>query len=151
MTCKQLPVSPLHPNWSRRLLRLRPHFHGADQHDRCGDGAPCLAADNAVHGCLVVAPPVAAWRDLGLPDHAVSLSINGETVSDGRGANALGGPLTALTWLANALRADPAGPGLRAGELVTTGVVTGFRLVSAGDAVGADFGALGRVELRFTA
>ena len=70
---------------------------------------------------------------------------------EGRGANALGGPLTALTWLANTLAADPAGPGLRAGELVTTGVVTGFRLVEAGDSVGADFGDLGRVELRITA
>ncbi len=114
-------------------------------------GAPCVAADNAAHGGLVVGPPIADWRDLDLAGHAVSLSINGETVSEGRGANALGGPLTALTWLANALGADPDGPGLQAGELVTTGVVTAFRLVGAGDSVVAEFGDLGRVELRIAA
>ena len=117
-------------------------------------GAPSLAADNAVHGALVLGAPVPDWRDLDLPGHAVRLAINGETVSEGRGANALGGPLTALTWLANALRSeasqtDQEAPTLRAGDLITTGVVTGFELVGAGDDVVADFGDLGRVTLRF--
>ena len=112
-------------------------------------GAPSLAADNAVHGFLVLGPALPDWRGLDLPGQPVHLSLNGRTVSEGRGANALGGPLTALTWLANALRRDPEAPRLRAGDLITTGVVTGFELVSAGDAVDADFGHLGRVSLRF--
>lgn len=113
-------------------------------------GAPSLAADNAGHGCLVLGPAVPGWKALDLPERAVSLVLNGRTVSDGRGANALGGPLTALTWLANTLRTEKPGPGLRAGDLVTTGVVTGFELLSAGDRAEADFGGLGRVALQFT-
>ena len=112
-------------------------------------GAPSLAADNAVHGFLVLAPAVPDWRDLDLPARSVTLVINGRPVSEGLGANALGGPLTALTWLANTLRLNGDGPRLGAGDLVTTGVVTGFELVDAGDAIGADFGELGHVDLRF--
>ena len=113
-------------------------------------GAEALAADNAVHGFLVLGTPRPDWRDLDLPGHSVHLTINGETVGRGQGANALGGPVTALTWLANSLRKAEDGPALAAGDLVTTGVVTDFEMMQAGDSACADFGELGRVELRFT-
>jgi len=47
------------------------------------------------------------------------MSVNGEEVGRGTGADALGHPLNALAWLAN----DRArrGAGLRAGEFVLTG------------------------------
>ncbi len=64
------------------------------------------------------------------------------------GANALGHPLDALAWLAN--QGVLGGRGLKAGDVVTTGVVTPFIYVEAGDRVTADFGALGEVNLRFT-
>jgi len=112
-------------------------------------GAPSLIADNGVHGGWVMGTPRENWRDIDLPNHPVSLAVNGAQVGSGRGANALGGPLTALTWLANRLRA--AGRGLAVNDLVTTGVVTEFVLVGAGDEVLADYGSLGQVRLRFTA
>jgi 2-keto-4-pentenoate hydratase len=56
----------------------------------------------------------------------------------------LGGPLLALTWLANELRA--LGVPLRAGEVVTTGTCLVPLDIQPGDRVAMDFGDLGRVE-----
>lgn len=109
-------------------------------------GGPALVADNGVHGAFVLGPACADWRGRDLVGHRVSLSHNGRRISEGTGGNALGGPLTALTWLANQQRA--LGRALAAGQLVTTGVVTDFVEVAAGDAIVADYGDLGRVELR---
>lgn len=114
-------------------------------------GAPALVADNGVHGAFVLGPECRDWRGLDLPAQRVGLSINGEKVSEGEGANAMGGPLTALTWLANALAGQRMAPALDAGDLVTTGVVTDFKLLEAGDEALADYGELGSVGLRFTA
>jgi len=67
----------------------------------------------------------------------------------GIGANVLGGPLIALTWLANELSAQ--GVTLRAGQVVTTGTCIVPLDVAPGDALTGDFGALGRVSVRFAA
>ena len=113
-----------------------------------GAGAAALIADNGVHGAFVLGPACEDWRALDLRTHPVRLEVNGETRGQGIGANALGGPLTALTWLANQQSAF--GRGLLAGDLVTTGVVTDFVEVAAGDAVVADYGALGALRVSFT-
>ena len=112
-------------------------------------GVVQLVADNAAHALLVLGPGGTAWRDLDLAAQRVELRIDGEVVTEGRGASALGHPLAALTWLAN----DRAwrGGGLRAGEVVTTGVVTGLRDLQPGQTALADFGPLGRAELRAAA
>ena len=77
------------------------------------------------------------------------MRIDGEPVTEGQGANALGHPLAALTWLVN----DRArrGGGLLAGEVVSTGVVTGLHDPHPGQTGLADFGPLGSVELRAAA
>lgn len=111
-------------------------------------GASALVADNGVHGAFVLGLACEGWRGLDLQAHPVRLEVNGETVGEGVGANALGGPLTALTWLANQQSAF--GRGLLAGDLVTTGVVTDFVEVASGDAVRADYGALGALQVSFT-
>ena len=110
-------------------------------------GAPALVADNGVHGAFVLGPACEDWRALDLEAHPVRLEVNGKTVGEGVGANALGGPLTALTWLANQQSAF--GRGLLAGDVITTGVVTDFVEVAAGDEVRADYGALGALQVRF--
>ncbi len=114
-------------------------------------GAPSLTADNGCHGAFVLGPECRDWRGLDLPGHAVKLSVNGAPAGEGRGANALGGPLTALTWLVNALGGVEDAPPLGPGDIVTTGVVTEFVLLEAGDEAVADFGDLGEVRVRFTA
>jgi 2-keto-4-pentenoate hydratase len=53
-----------------------------------------------------------------------------------------------MVWLANELRAR--GLGLRGGDLVITGACTPPHPIAAGDAMVADFGALGRVEIAFS-
>ncbi len=111
-------------------------------------GAPALIADNAVHGALVLGAGLDHWRGLDLAAQAVVFECNGEEVGRGVGANALGHPLDALAWLADA--AVLGGRGLKAGDLVTTGVVTPFIYVQAGDTLRAEFGALGEVRLHFT-
>ena len=103
-------------------------------------GAPSLIADNGVHGALVLGPGTTDWQDLDLPMRKI--------VSEGRGANALGSPLLAMTWLANHLSGRDLG--LEAGQIVTTGVVTEFRTLQAGDLAIADYGALGRIQLAVT-
>ena len=64
---------------------------------------------------------------------------------EGTGANALGHPLNALAWLANERARQ--GKGLKAGEVVSTGVVTPFHYLKAGMRAVADSGALGQVTL----
>lgn len=111
-------------------------------------GAPQLIADCACASWLIVGPDVAAdWRSLDLSRHAVRAVVNGEVVADGTGANVLGDPRIALTWIANELRA--LGGGLRAGEIVTTGTCVVPVPVKPGDRIVADFGVFGVVEAGF--
>ena len=108
-------------------------------------GALALIADNGAHGRLVLGPASADWRGLDLAAQEVSVARNGAVEGTGRGANALGHPLDALAWLAN--RAVLDGRGLKAGDVVSTGVVTPFLYAEPGDTFVADFGPLGEVRL----
>ncbi len=110
-----------------------------------GQGAPSMIADNGVHGALVLGPGTEDWQKLDLPGLEVILTVNGSERSRGRGENALGGPLTALTWLANHL--SQRNIALQAGEIVTTGVVTEFLELQVGDEASADYGPLGTISL----
>lgn len=105
-------------------------------------------ADAMGNGAFVVGPPVRSWRSMDRGAIAVALRINGATVATGLGAKVLGDPLRAVTLLAD--HPPPGSPGLRRGEIVTTGSLTGMDPVAPGDRVMADFGILGIVELEFT-
>ena len=111
-------------------------------------GGASLAADNGVHDGFVLGPATEDWRGLDLAAHPVRLVHNGAKAGIGTGANALGHPLDSLAWLAD--RWARGGRGLKAGDLVTTGVVTPFLYGQAGDEFVADFGTLGEVRLRVT-
>ena len=65
--------------------------------------------------------------------------------AEGIGANVLGDPRAALTWLANELRVF--GAGLRAGDLVTTGTCIPPVPLAPGDSFRVDFGALGSCDV----
>ncbi len=112
-------------------------------------GVASLIADNGVNAALILGPACADWRELDLPRHEVTLRVNGEPAGTGVGGNALGGPLTALAWLVD--HRARRGQGVAAGQVVTTGVVTEFVELDAGDEAVADFGPLGEVRLAFTA
>ena len=112
-------------------------------------GPAQLIADSACADLFVWGSATAAdWRTLDLAAHPVSLSLNGVRAGEGRGANVLGDPRIALTWLANELtvRAD----GLKAGQTVTTGTCIQPTGIAPGVRVRGDFGLLGNVEATFT-
>ena len=87
------------------------------------------------------------WRAIDLAAQPVSLSLNGVRAGEGYGANVLGDPRIALTWLANevAVRAN----GLQAGQIVTTGTCIQPTEIAPDTRVLGDFGPLGTVEATF--
>jgi 2-keto-4-pentenoate hydratase len=116
-------------------------------------GAAQLIADNAcAHQFTLGAAATADWRGIDLATHKAVGTISGRrgrTVKhEGTGANVLGGPLLAMTWIANEL--SRIGVGLKAGEVVTTGTCVAPLPLHEGDIVIADFGAFGRISLSFS-
>lgn len=119
--------------------------HRFDDFTKTG-GLPLLA-DNAILGAVVLGDPVSSWEAFDLAACRVDFIINGEHFSHGTGANALGGPLEVMAWLANDLpRRDKQ---LRAGDIIMTGTVTAVHWSKPGDTIRAEFGDLGSVSFSF--
>lgn len=113
-------------------------------------GAAQLIADNACADYFALAKATTtAWRDIDLSKHPVRAYVNDKLAQEGSGANVLGDPRIALTWLANQLCSF--GSGLKAGEVVTTGTSVVPVAIAPGDRVVADFGVLGTAEVSFAA
>jgi 2-keto-4-pentenoate hydratase len=113
-------------------------------------GAPQLIADNACGHYFVLGPAATVdWRSIDLAAHVVKGEIPGRLTRDGLGANVLGDPRAALTWLVNEL--SGIGTTLRAGEVVTTGTCLVPLDIQPSDRIVMDFGILGRVEARMAA
>jgi 2-keto-4-pentenoate hydratase len=108
-------------------------------------GAQLVADDACAHRFVLGEKVTAAWRRVNLASHPVTLYVNDQPVTRGLGADALGDPRVALTWIANnhALQ----GAGLVAGQIITTGVCGKPSPIEAGDGVVADFGDFGRVTV----
>ncbi|MSQ20274.1 MAG: hydratase [Betaproteobacteria bacterium] len=113
-------------------------------------GASQLIADCACGCWLVVGAKTRAnWRQWDLPRHAAIAYRNGEVAAEGEGANVLGDPRIALTWIANELATY--GEGLKAGDLVSTGTCIVPVAIAPGDEFRVDFGVLGAVSVRLAA
>jgi 2-keto-4-pentenoate hydratase len=112
-------------------------------------GAPQLIADTACACWFVLGPATTAdWRTCDLVTHTVTAYLNGKQAAAGSGANVLGDPRVALTWLVNELRTF--GDGIAAGQFVTTGTCVIPVPIKPGDRVRADFGELGSVDVTLT-
>lgn len=108
-------------------------------------GGPQLVADNACASHFVLGPAAEVDpKSIDFVAHPVRLLVDGEEVTSGTGADALGDPRMALAWIANnhALQ----GAALQAGDIVTTGVCGQPSAIKPGDRVIADFGALGTAQ-----
>ena len=117
---------------------------------RYADWASCGAlqaiADNVFGSHWVGGTAITDWHDIDLVAAEVTASLNGRETARGSGANVLGDPIVALTWLANDLASR--GRGLQAGEVITTGSCTPIVMARPGDTATADFGSLGIVTVR---
>jgi 2-keto-4-pentenoate hydratase len=94
--------------------------------------ADCTA-DNGLHGRLVVGTP-APLRDADhLPRVEAKLFKGDRLVDRGVGANVLGSPIASLGFLVDLLKKQPEAPPLRAGEIITSGVLTDAHPVVPGE------------------
>ncbi|NUU01728.1 2-keto-4-pentenoate hydratase [Herbaspirillum robiniae] len=109
-------------------------------------GAAQLIADNTCADQFVLgAPADVDWRALDLAALKTYGRINGGEQRDGEGAQVLGDPRVALTWLANELSAH--GLTLGEGHIVATGSTIVPLAVRAGQTILGDLGVLGSVTV----
>lgn len=106
-------------------------------------------ADNASCGLFALAESAAVDpRKVDLATCGMVVTKNGNTISTGAGAAALGSPVNCVAWLANTLgRFDI---GLKAGEIILSGSLVPLEPVVAGDTMSVRIGGMGRCDLRFS-
>ncbi len=117
-------------------------------HDSVFPPLPAILADGAGSGTIIYGPPIEDWRKRDITGQEATLSSNGKLRRKGTAADALDHPMVPLTWLANEL--SRTGVGMKAGEMVSTGTLTGMLAPKAGETYVADFGPFGSVEVAFT-
>lgn len=104
-------------------------------------------ADNGSSAFFVLAGDGLPLAGLDLEGAAMAMEINGEVVSTGIGAAALGNPLNAAAWLARTLarRGEP----LKAGDILLAGALGPMVAMNAGDYVRAIVGGIGEVSFTY--
>ena len=107
-----------------------------------------VVADCTLNAAMVLGTPITDWRGLDIPNHPVSLTIDGAPAGKGSGADPLGDPRIVLDWVVNKLSAT--GIDLKKGDILSTGTCTGMLPFKTGQTAVADFGALGKIEVRFS-
>jgi len=105
-----------------------------------------LIADNTWNEGAVLGYPVSEWKHLDLATVRGRASVNGRSVGEGVGGDAMGHPFNSVAWIANHLAAR--GHGLLRGDVVITGSIITSKNVSPGDLVKYSVEGLGEVELR---
>jgi len=111
-------------------------------------GAFLAVADNGVHRELILGDPVSDWSLESVNNAEVTLSVNDQRVEQGHAMNVDDGPFGVLAWLANHLNAQ--GAFLRAGDIVTTGVLTNIYNATSGQLLVANYGSFGTLEIEVT-
>lgn len=100
--------------------------------------APDTVADWALHGTLLIGPPL-PLAQLGsdpitaLESFSLTLSCDGRHIETGKGSNVLGNPISAIAHLISVLAKQAPYAPLHAGEIVTTGTITTAQSVCAGE------------------
>ena len=110
-------------------------------------GPAQIVADDAFAAWFLLGAQVPDWQRLDLPTQPVRAFKNGALFREGVGADALGDPRIALTWIANHLAQR--GIGLKAGDIITTGTCITPANIGPGDQMVAEFVDLGRVAVSF--
>lgn len=103
-------------------------------------------ADNASCGLYVLGSQPISIGMLQLEKVDMQMTVNEETVSQGKGAACLGHPLRAAYWLACTMAAR--GEGLKAGEVILSGALGPMVPIQQGDEVKADLAELGTISFK---
>lgn len=104
-------------------------------------------ADNASCGVVVMGDRALSPTALDLSTCGIVVSLNGDIISTGAGAAAMGSPLNCVSWLANTLGAI--GIPLKAGEVILSGSLVPLQPVEPGDNMNMVIGGLGACSARF--
>ncbi|MGB1092226.1 MAG: 2-oxopent-4-enoate hydratase [Oceanobacter sp.] len=104
-------------------------------------------ADNASCGLFVLGDTAVDPRKIDLVTCGMVVEKNGEIISTGAGAAALGSPVNCMTWLANTL--GRFGIPLKAGEVILSGSLVPLEPVQAGDYMSVSIGGIGSASVRF--
>jgi len=132
-------VASLHPGLELAECRFL--------HDAAFPDLPAILADGAGASTIVYGPPIDNWRSRDIAGQEVALHCNGLLRRKGSAAAAIDEPMVALAWLANEL--SRTGIGLQAGQMISTGTLTGMLAPKPGETYLADFGALGSATVSF--
>jgi len=133
-------VASLHPGLELAECRF--------VHDSAFPPLPAILADGAGSGTIVYGPAIENWKARDIAGQEATLSSNGHLRRKGTAAAALDHPMAPVTWLANEL--SRTGVGMKAGQMVSTGTLTGMLAPKPGETYVADFGPFGRVTVAFT-
>lgn len=101
----------------------------------------CGIVANISNGGAVLGERVTNWQGIDLAASRGMMSVNGETVGEGVGADVMGHPLEPLVWLANTLAAE--GVSIEKGALVLTGTFATPVAVNPGDETSINIDGLG--------
>ncbi|ODT30271.1 MAG: hypothetical protein ABS54_03015 [Hyphomicrobium sp. SCN 65-11] len=112
------------------------------------DDVASAVADCMLNYAMILGTPITDWRGIDAARHSVQLRIDGMVTGEGNGSECLGDPRNVLDWIVEKLRAG--GTSLSKGEILSTGTCTGIVPLQRGQTAVADFGALGKVEVRFS-
>lgn len=104
-------------------------------------------ADNSSAARFVLGDAVAREEVGDLRDVAVTLECDGRAIDAGAGRDALGDPVLAVAWLANALAAS--GSSIEAGQIIMSGGLTKAHAAAPGSRFSASFQGLGHVVAQF--
>ncbi len=104
-------------------------------------------ADNASCGVVVLGDRGVKPTALELSTCGIVVTLNGEIISTGAGAAALGSPVNCVTWLANTLGGF--GIELKAGEVILSGSLVPLQPVKPGDNMHLVIGGIGQCAVRF--
>jgi 2-keto-4-pentenoate hydratase len=116
-------------------------------HDAAVPPMPAIMADGSGSGTIVLGEPIADWRKRDIANQEVVLNCNDAERRRGSAAEAIDHPLVPLAWLANEL--SRTGIGLKAGQTISTGTLTGMLRPKRGETYVADFGPLGTVSATY--
>jgi len=105
-------------------------------------------ADNASSGLFVIGREQVDPKKVDLVTCGMVVEKNGEIISTGAGAAALGSPAICVAWLANTLGGF--GISLQAGEVILSGSLVPLEPVKPGDRMSLKIGGIGSASVVFT-